>query len=118
MVEKWWIYFFKIKKWGKNICITFYNLFLNFFLLIIGGATALQSMKILLKRCLLKSKIPETWKSAQVIWWNKKDDKLKLVHYRPIILLPHPYTLLTKIITNRLSEKLDDYQPPEQAGFR
>lgn len=83
-----------------------------------GGAVTIESIKILLNKCLSEGRIPDTWKNAQVVLLYKKGDKLKIDNYRPISLLPHPYKLLTKIITNRLTNKLDNYQPSEQAGFR
>jgi len=39
-------------------------------------------------------------------------------NYKSIILLSVLYKTLTKIITNRLSQKFDFYQPIEQVGFR
>lgn len=83
-----------------------------------GGTATLESIEILLNKCLSEGKIPNTWQNAKVILLYKKGDKLKIDNYRPISLLPHPYKLLTKIITNRLTNKFDEYQPPEQAGFR
>lgn len=39
-------------------------------------------------------------------------------NYRLISMLSHLYKLFTRIINNRLTTKLDSYQPVEQAGFR
>lgn len=83
-----------------------------------GGHQLLETMRILLNRCITTGEIPETWYEAQMILLHKKGDILNINNYRPISLLCHPYKLLTKIITTRLTNKFDNYQPVEQAGFR
>lgn len=80
--------------------------------------TTLKVMKILLNKCLVNGKTPKTWQNAEVILLLKKGDNTNVENYRPINLLSHLYKLFTKIITNRLTHKLDFYQPVEQAGFR
>jgi len=49
---------------------------------------------------------------------HKKGDITNLKNYRPISLLSHLYKLFMRIITKRITNKLDFYQPREQAGFR
>ena len=68
--------------------------------------------------CLAETKIPKGWFNAIVILIFKKGNKYKLKNYRPISLLSVLYKLFTRIITQRLTNKLDTYQPREQAGFR
>jgi hypothetical protein len=48
----------------------------------------------------------------------KKGDRTQLKNYRPITLLSHVYKLFSRVITNRLARRFDDFQPPEQVGFR
>lgn len=83
-----------------------------------GGETLIEAVKILINKCLMEGRIPEPWKNAEIILLYKKGDHTNIENYRPISLLSHMYKLLTKIITNRLTAKLDAYQPVEQAGFR
>lgn len=83
------------------------------------GQEALVSILCkLLNKCLEESSIPENWNNASVVILFKKGDKKLLENYRPISLLSVLYKLLTKIITTRISVKLDEYQPVEQAAFR
>lgn len=83
-----------------------------------GGVVIEKSLQILLNKCLQEGKIPDAWQNAEVILLFKKGDNSNIENYRPINLLSHMYKLLTRIITNRLTNKLDAYQPVEQAGFR
>lgn len=62
--------------------------------------------------------IPEQWKSSTIILLHKNGPKDDLNNYRPISLMSNLYKLFTKIITRRLTQILDENQPPEQAGFR
>lgn len=48
----------------------------------------------------------------------KKGVKILLKNYSPIKLLSHLHKLLSKALTNRLARTFDEFQPPEQAGFR
>ena len=53
-----------------------------------------------------------------MVLFFKKGDNARLKNYRPISLLSHVYKLFSRVITNRLARRFDDFQPPEQAGFR
>lgn len=64
------------------------------------------------------TKSPKTGKTFKSFFYIKKVDKLDIGNYHFISLLPHQYKLQTKIIKNRLTNKFDSCQPPEQAGFR
>jgi hypothetical protein len=52
-----------------------------------------------------------------VVLFFKKGDKSLLINYRPY-LLSHVYKLFSRVITNLLARRLDEFQPPEQPGFR
>ena len=62
--------------------------------------------------------IPVDWTNAESIILFKKGDITNIENYRPISLLSQMYKLFTRIIANRLTNKLDSYQSVEQAGFR
>lgn len=83
-----------------------------------GGNCLLKKIAKLFNLCLFNSTIPDRWYNAIVILIHKKGDTAELENYRPISLLSHLYKLFTRIITTRLENKLDFYQPIEQAGFR
>lgn len=84
----------------------------------IGGRKIEQILKILFNKIVDEGKIPQDWYNSEVILIFKKGDNTNIENYRPISILSHLYKLLTKIITNRITNKLDFYQPVEQAGFR
>lgn len=83
-----------------------------------GGTPALKHLRVLFNKFLSEDVVPEAWKNALVMLLHKKGDTTKLTNYRPISLLSHIYKLFTKVITLRLSTKLDSAQPVEQAEFR
>ena len=80
-----------------------------------GGKIVEQATQILLNKCL---KEEDNWINAEVIILFKKGDISNIENYRPISLLSQVYKLFTGIIANRLTNKLDSYQPVEQTGFR
>lgn len=83
-----------------------------------GGTTILKVLRTLFNKCLEEGKTPSKWDNASIILLYKKGDITNLSNYRSISLLSHIYKLFTKILTKRLSNKMDQYQPREQAGFR
>jgi hypothetical protein len=83
-----------------------------------GGVKVIEAVQILLNKCIHEGRIPKVWNNAETIILFKKGNKQDLENYRPISLLSQLYKLLTKIVTNRLTSKMDFYQPKEQAGFR
>lgn len=83
-----------------------------------GDFTLCQVLANLFNECFKKREVPNQWKTSSTIIIPKKGDREDLKNYRPITLLPTIYKVFTKLILNRLSRKLDDEQPREQAGFR
>jgi len=74
--------------------------------------------------CLLANKIfnteeiPKQWSKPEITIIHKNGDKTKLDTYRPISITTDMSKLFMKVLKNRIYNKLDENQPPEQAGFR
>lgn len=52
------------------------------------------------------------------VWRYSSTTASLMKNYRPISLLSHVYKLFSRFVTNRLATTLDEFQPPENAGFR
>lgn len=72
-----------------------------------------NGLEILVNRCFDLGTTLDSWRNANVVIMYKKGNKKDLKNYRPILLLSHLYKLLTEIINNRITTKLDAFQPPE-----
>jgi len=83
-----------------------------------GGCTVEERLRVLLNKCPNEGRIPDAWHNAEVVLLFKNGDNTDIENYRPISRLSHLYKLHTKIITNRLTNKLDTYQPVEKAELR
>ena len=83
-----------------------------------GGKPVLKALQKLFNSVILEGKTPQAWCRGVVVLFFKKGDNARLKNYRPISLLSHVYKLFSRVITNRLARRFDDFQPPEQAGFR
>lgn len=83
-----------------------------------GGDAILEILKILFNKCLEEAEIPEEWNNAMIVLLHKKGDRSNIANYRPVSLMSNLYKLFIRIIANRMNNKLDTYQPVEQAGFR
>ncbi|KAL0852521.1 hypothetical protein ABMA27_017001 [Loxostege sticticalis] len=83
-----------------------------------GGTPVLKALQKLFDSVILEGQTPSAWHRGVVVLFFKKGDKTLLKNYRPISLLSHVYKLFSRVITNRLARRFDDFQPPEQAGFR
>lgn len=62
--------------------------------------------------------IPEDWLISDIILIHKKIDKAAIENYRPISKSSHLYKLFTKVIQNRIKDKLEEGQPVNQVAFR
>ncbi|CAG5054997.1 unnamed protein product [Parnassius apollo] len=83
-----------------------------------GGTPVLEVLQKLFNSVLHGGTTPEAWSRSAVVLLFKKGDNALLKNYRPISLLSRVYVLFSRVITNRLARRLNDFQPPEQAGFR
>ena len=83
-----------------------------------GGKPVLLVLQKLFNSVILEGTTPEAWHRSVVVLFFKKGENTLLKNYRPISLLSHVYKLFSRVITNRLERRFDDFQPPEQAGFR
>jgi hypothetical protein len=83
-----------------------------------GDNPVLKALQTLFDFVIREGRTPQAWNRSVVMLFFKKGDNTLLKNYRPISLLSHAYKLFSRVITNRLVRRLDDFQPPEQAGFR
>lgn len=87
--------------------------------LIIAGKEELEDLiAYLFTEVLRQRKIPEQWEVGKIILLHKKDRRDQLSNYRPITLSCVMYKMFMKVIQKRISKKLQENQPCEQAGFR
>ncbi|KAJ0182129.1 hypothetical protein K1T71_002851 [Dendrolimus kikuchii] len=83
-----------------------------------GGMPILKALVELFNSVIHRGTVPKAWSRSVVVLFFKKGDNTLLKNYRPISLLSHVYKLFSRVVTNRLARRLDEFQPPEQAGFR
>lgn len=62
--------------------------------------------------------IPSQWAESHIILLHKKGPKDDIGNYRPISLISNIYKVFAKVILDRISVRLEENQPVEQAGFR
>jgi exonuclease III len=77
-----------------------------------------QPMTSLFNDIITTENIPEQWTKSTIILIHKKGDRNKIENYRPISIMSNVYKVFSKILLGRLSKRLDENQPREQAGFR
>lgn len=83
-----------------------------------GGSVVIKELRLLFNEVLFTGVVPTEWTRSLVVLFHKRGDNTLLKNYRPISLLSQVYKVLSRVITTRLSGRLDQYQPREQAGFR
>ena len=84
----------------------------------LADTTILNALVTLFNECLEQRKIPDEWNDATIILLHKKGDRKDISNYRPISLLSCVYKIFTKVLTQRITNTLDENQPHEQGGFR
>jgi hypothetical protein len=62
--------------------------------------------------------VPDDWCISKLVVLFKKGDAALAKNYRPVAIIPVLNKLFCGIILSRIKTKLNDLQPPEQAGFR
>ncbi|CAK1587053.1 unnamed protein product [Parnassius mnemosyne] len=82
------------------------------------GKPVLEVIQKLFNSVLHGGTTPEPWSRSVVVLFFKKGGNALLKNYRPISFLSRVYVLFSRVITNRLAHRLDNFQPPEQADFR
>ena len=65
-----------------------------------------------------KEEIPDQWLTNTITLIHKKGTRTDINNYRPISIMSNVYKIFSMIINRRISGRLDEEQPPEQAGFR
>lgn len=73
-----------------------------------------EAILILLNKRLEEGHSSDTWKNAELGILYKKGDYTNIDNYRPISLRANLYKLLCKVLTRRLSQKLEFCQPIER----
>lgn len=76
------------------------------------GISILSQLKLMYNKFIIESHIPDDRLNALVVLIFKKGNKYKLEKYRLIRLLYLLYKLFTRIITQRITNKIDNCQPP------
>lgn len=86
----------------------------------IGGRALIAPLTKLFNKSLLLSKVPRTWKQANVIPIHKKDSKSVLGNYRPVSLLSVLIKIMERIIFKHLYNHFQDnfLLSVWQSGFR
>ena len=79
---------------------------------------SIEEFKIVIKEIYQGKDIPREWLSTIFVTLPKKQYTQKCDEHRMIALIPHGMKVLTKIMTNRISEGLIDQLDENQFGFR
>ena len=94
------------------------NDYINIDTLKAGEDTISKTLANLYTKCFSERRIHTAWKNAKMMINFKKGNKKDLKNYTPMCLLSNIYKGLTKVLTKRQEETLDENQPREQARFK
>ena len=84
-----------------------------------GGPILRSHLRQLYNDALSPNATPPTeWKRTTISVIFKSGDPQLPSNYRPIAIIPLLYKLFARLLYNRLETHLDNYQTPDQAGFR
>ena len=92
--------------------------YINIDILKAGEDTISKTLANLYTKGFSERRIHSAWKNAKMMINFKKGNKKDLKNYTPMCLLSNIYKGLTKVLTKRLKETLDENQPREQARFK
>lgn len=83
-----------------------------------GAPLLLPFLTELFNMVLILEKVPLQWCKSEIILLYKKGNPKDISNYRPISLLANIYKIFSAMLLDRISIKIEERQPLEQAGFR
>ena len=85
-----------------------------------AGATIVPSLTMLLNMSFRMSKVPELWKKANVTPIHKKEDKDKVLNYRPVSILTTLSKIMEKVVFKHVYNffHANNLLTSHQSGFR
>lgn len=87
-------------------------------LIIYGKESIITKLTDIFNRILYECEVPKQWQLSKIILLFKKGSREEISNYRPLSLSSSIYKIFVKILQKRLRKRIDESQPPEQAGFR
>lgn len=83
-----------------------------------GAQLIIPFLKELFNMVFKLEQVPHQWCKSDIILLYKKGDPKEINNYRPISLLATIYKVFSSLLLNRITTKIEERQPLEQAGFR
>ena len=74
----------------------------------LGGSVVLTYLTNIFNNILKTKQIPDSWHEAKIVILFIKGDPKDIKNYRPISLLPHSYTIFTRLLQTRIERTLDE----------